>query len=137
MERIDRKNCARLWVGLAACVLWVSVAQSDSPTAISEVDRVRIAEAFRVADAIGDRVWPGWSKTPFAVLLVTPEREFLLRHPKPSKDFTKGRKADLLECDVWYRLRQYPTNLLATLPGDTGILTIVIGQAEHTDVMRS
>jgi hypothetical protein len=57
--------------------------------ALSSIDRIRLAEAFRLGDQIGDRVWPGWKKAPFAVLLVTPETEFLIRHPKPSEDFTK------------------------------------------------
>src|SRR5437764_6812404 len=34
-------------------------ADAQAP-AIPDVDRVRIAEAFRLADARGDRVWPGW-----------------------------------------------------------------------------
>jgi len=39
---------------------------------LSAIDRTRLAEAFRL-DQIGERVWPGWSKAPFAVLLVTPD----------------------------------------------------------------
>ena len=137
MNWIAGKNCLRIGCALVAGMLSASVARADSVTALSQVDRVRIAEAFRVADAVGDRVWPEWSKVPFVVLLVTPEREFLLRHPKPSGDFTRAGKDDLLECDVWYRPRQYPTNLLATFPAVNGISTVVIGQAENTDAKTS
>ena len=51
---------------------------------LSLTDGTRLIEAFRVGDRLGDRIWPGWSRAPFAVLLVTPEYEFLIRHPLPS-----------------------------------------------------
>src|ERR1700738_413664 len=50
----------------------------DRPPSIPAIDRIRLAEAFRLADEIGDHVWPNWSKAPFAVLLVTPDYEFLI-----------------------------------------------------------
>ena len=37
---------------------------------LAHADRVRIAEAFRLADAV-EQLWPGWSEVPFAVLLVS------------------------------------------------------------------
>ena len=55
---------------------------------LPEIDRIRLAEAFRIGETLGDRVWKDWNKAPFAVLLVTPENEFLIRHPRPSQDFT-------------------------------------------------
>ena len=60
----------------------------ESKPAISEIDRIRLAEAFRIGEALGNKIWKDWDKAPFAVLLVTPENEFLIRHPKPSEDFT-------------------------------------------------
>jgi hypothetical protein len=36
-----------------------------------------LAEAFRIAETLGNRVWSGWDKAPFAVLLVTPQNEYL------------------------------------------------------------
>ena len=115
---------------------------SDRPQkqpAIPEIDRTRLAEAFRLGDKIGDRVWPGWSKAPFAVLLVTPDYEFLMRHPKPSADFTKLGYDALLKSDVYYRKRTFPTTFLATFPAlkDSMISTIVVGQAERTWVKTS
>jgi hypothetical protein len=112
-----------------------AVAQNDP--ALTEVDRTRLAEAFRLGDQIGDRVWPGWSKAPFAVLLVTPETEFLIRHPKPSADFTKIGYDSRLKSDVFYRKRTFPAHFLATLPAVNGISTIVVGQAENTWVKTS
>jgi hypothetical protein len=108
-----------------------------APPAFPDADRVRIAEAFRLADALGDRVWPGWGQAPFAVLLVTPEHEFLVRHPRPSADFTPLGGDAVLKHQVWFRKRQYPTGLLATFPAVGGVPTVVIGQAGNTESKTS
>lgn len=105
--------------------------------ALAETDRIRLAEAYRIADQLGDKVWRDWRKVPFAVLLVTPEYEFLIRHPKPSKDFKLIGYDALLKSDVYYRPRVFQTNLLATMPAVGGISTIVVGQAENTDKKTS
>lgn len=104
---------------------------------LTSIDRTRLAEAFRLGDQIGDRIWLGWSKAPFAVLLVTPDTEFLIRHPKPSADFTKIGYDVVLKSDVYYRKRNFPSHFLATFPAVGGISTIVIGQAENTSVKTS
>jgi len=119
------------------CALQTAAGQ-DQP-ALPEIDRTRLAEAFRLADKIGDQVWPGWSKAPFAVLLVTADTEFLLRHPQPSADFTKLGYDPLLMTDVYARKRSFPTSFLATFPAVPGNMTstIVVGQAEHTWVKTS
>ena len=95
-------------------------------------DRVRLAEAFRLAAAVGDRVWPGWSEAPFAVLLVTPEREFLLCHSRPSADFSRVGYDSLLGTEVFVRPRVFPTTFLATVPAVGGVPTIVVGQPANT-----
>ncbi|HEX5831442.1 MAG TPA: hypothetical protein VFY16_10710 [Gemmatimonadaceae bacterium] len=100
--------------------------------ALDPTDRVRLAEAFRLADALGDSVWPGWRTVPFAVLLVTPEREFLVRHPRPSADFRRTGYDSLLASDVWVRARVFAPGLLATFPAVGGVPTIVVGRAEQT-----
>jgi hypothetical protein len=105
--------------------------------ALSSLDRARLAEAFRLGDAIGDRVWPAWSKAPFAVLLVTPDTEFLMRHPKPSADFSKIGYDPVLKSEVYYRKRTFPAHFLATFPAVGGISTIVVGQAENTSARTS
>lgn len=104
---------------------------------LPENDRVRIAEAFRIGRALGNRVWRDWDKAPFAVLLVTPEVEFLIRHPRPSEDFTLVGRDPLLRSDVYSRKRKFGPNLLATFPAVGGVPTIVIGQAENTSKKTS
>ena len=116
-----------------------SVFAQDRLPSISATDRIRLAEAFRLADEIGNDVWPKWSKAPLAVLLVTPDYEFLIRHPKPSDDFAKLAYDPVLKSDVYYRKRTFPKTFLATFPAIKGsmISTIVVGQAENTWVKTS
>lgn len=115
-----------------------SVPAQDKP-AIREIDRIRLAEAFRLGESIANDLWKGWDKTPFAVLLVTPEVEFLIRHPQPSEDFTKLGYDALLKSEVYFRKRTQQTSLLATFPAIQGsmISTIVVGQAENTTAKTS
>jgi hypothetical protein len=109
----------------------ISVVQDSMPM-LATADRVRLAEAFRLAAAVGDRIWTEWSRAPFAVLLVTPEHEFLLRHPRPSPDFRRIGYDSLLETTVFTRPRVFAPNLLATFPAVGGVPTVVIGQPANT-----
>jgi hypothetical protein len=99
---------------------------------VAEIDRVRIREAYRVAGELGDRIWPGWHDASFALLLVTPDYEYLVRHVNPTRDFTSMGPDTLLGGPVFYRKRVYPTAMQATFPAVNGVNTIVIGQAELT-----
>jgi hypothetical protein len=116
----------------------LSAAQPSAPPppAIPQADQVRLAEAVRLADALGDQLWPGWSRAPFAVLLVTPDREFLVRHPSPAPDFASAGTDPALG-PVSSRPRQFDVGLLASFPAVGGISTIVIGQPANTAVKRS
>ena len=104
---------------------------------LSDIDRIRLAEAFRIGEALGRRVWKGWDQASFAVLLVTHEHEFLIRHPQPSPDFTPQGYDTLLKSSVYARKRTQPIDLLATFPAVNGLSTIVIGQAENTAALTS
>jgi hypothetical protein len=111
--------------------------QSQPQPQLSETDRIRLAEVFRLADFVGNRIWAGWDNAPFAVLLVTPEHEFLVRHPKPSTDFSLIGYDSTLKSKVWVRKRVFQKNLLATFPAVGGVSTIVVGQAENTAAKTS
>lgn len=113
-----------------------SVLAQEKP-AIPDVDRTRLAEAFRIGEKLGNRVWSNWDKAPFAVLLITPEYEFLIRHPRPSADFTLVGNDPLLKSNVYFRKRTQNIHFLATFPAVGGVPTIVIGQAENTDKKTS
>ena len=94
-------------------------------------DMIRIAEFYRLASQIGDETWPGWSRTPAPLLLVTPEMEFLLHHPTPPPEFTK------LGENVYARPRQFDPHLLATFPAFGPPAVIVAGEPANTDSKTS
>ena len=126
-------NLTRISLVLALLALAVaSPALAQDKVSINDIDRVRLSEAFRIGDKLGNKLWTDWDRAPFAVLLVTAENEFLIRHSKPSSDFTLLNYDPLLQSNVYYRKRTQPTHLLATFPIVGGIPTIVIGQAENT-----
>ncbi|MGH8003546.1 MAG: hypothetical protein ACRECJ_02325, partial [Limisphaerales bacterium] len=77
-----------------------------------------------------NKIWEGWNKTPFAVLLVTPTGEFLLRHPQPTDDFEPFFYDPILKTQILHRKPRFPINLLATFPAVGGVPTIVVGQPE-------
>lgn len=119
------------------CALLLAVALVLAPPAAAQGlapdDRTRLGEAFRLADLLGNDLWSGWSEVPFAVLLVTPDHEFLVRHPRPSDDFHQITPHDaLLGSPVYRRGRRFSPGLLATFPAVGGIPTVVVGTPERT-----
>ncbi|MEE8594615.1 MAG: hypothetical protein V3T25_01980 [Gemmatimonadota bacterium] len=119
----------RLLVALVSCSLVLP--RFIHAQEVAYADRVRIAEAFRLADEV-EQLWPGWSEVPFAVLLVTSEHEFLIRHPHPSDDFESLGRDALLDEEVLVRPRVFEPGLLATFPAVSGLPTLVIGTPEET-----
>ena len=126
----------KLLLVLLVLLVVPSVLAQDKPN-IPDVDRIRLAEAFRIGEAVGNQVWKDWDKAPFAVLLVTPENEFLIRHPRPSEDFILISYDSLLKSNIYFRKRTQRTDFLATFPAVGGVSTIVIGQAENTSKKTS
>jgi len=118
-----------LLLGTAASA---TVGEAQAAFEVPRRDRVRLAEAMRLADDLRDDVWPGWGRTTLRVLLVTDSVEFLVGHAQPSADFARRGYDTLLKREVWTRSRQFSPALLATFPAVSGIPTIVIGSAEHT-----
>ena len=112
-------------------LLFPLAATAQDKPRVNEIDRVRLSEAFRIGDALGNQLWTSWTKAPFAVLLVTPDHEFLIRHPKPAADFVLLGDDTLLKSKIYYRKRTQPPGFLATFP-IAGVPTIVVGQAENT-----
>ena len=107
-------------------------AQSQAPSRLRYEDGVRLAEAERLAGRVSDRVWPGWGHTPLATLLVGDSAEFLIGHPRPTRDFVPLGHDSRLHSEVRTRPRQFLPTLLATFPAVGGFPTIVIGTAERT-----
>jgi len=117
---------------LTLATAWVILATpqgAEAPQLPSD-DRVRLAEAFRLAERVAHPYWPGWERAPFSVLLVTEDREYLVRHPHPPKEFASLGYDSLLTGEVLWRARTMPLRLAAALPIG-GERTVVIGQGER------
>ena len=118
-------------LGVAISLMAVSAPSATVPdNGIPDADRVRLAEVFRLASEVGDSVWAGWSSAPFAMLLVTADQEFLIRHPAPTPDFTRVGYDPLLHSDVFVRKRTFATSFLATFPAVGETPTIVVGELQ-------
>lgn len=117
-----------LLLGIAAPATGRAQAAARLPTA----DRVRLAEGRRLAARICDRLWPGWGRTAFQVLLVGDSTEYLVDNQRLPDGFTRLGHDSVLGAEVWTRPRQFPPTLLATFPAVGGLPTVVIGSAERT-----
>jgi hypothetical protein len=95
-------------------------------------DRIRISEAFKIGETYGNEIWEGWSDVPFAVLLVTNNYEFLIRHPNHSNDFKLLGYDSLLQSEIYFRKKVFDVKLLASFPAVNAISTVVVGQPENT-----
>jgi hypothetical protein len=102
-----------------------------------EADRIRIAEARRVAERLADDLWPGFNAGPSPVLLVTPETEHLFYPAQPTEGFTPIGYDSVTQSEVFCRKRVFKTRVLATFPAVGGIPTVVIGQPQNTEASRS
>jgi hypothetical protein len=127
----------RKFLLILSVLLLFEDAPAQNTPALAETDRIRLAEVFRLAAVVDDRIWKDWRKAPFAVLLVTPEHEFLVGHPTPSEDFALTSFDPLLKSNVYVRKKVFPTNFLATFRAVGGVSTIVVGQAENTQAKTS
>lgn len=100
---------------------------------INSTIRIMIAEAFKINSEYSEKVWSGWNKVPFAILLVTEDKEFLIGHPYPSDDFKLIGYDSLLKSNVLYRDRTFDIHLLATFPAVNGLSTVVVGTPKNTN----
>lgn len=127
------RSVARFVAGtIALAVLGASSGAAQSSPHMSATDQVRIREAFNLASHLGEHIWPGWHDAPFALLLVTPDFEFLVHHASPTPEFSRAGSDTLVGMPVYFRKRVFATGMQATFPAVNGVSTIVIGQAELT-----
>lgn len=109
---------------------------SDSLTLdeFKNADKIRIREAMLINEMFADSIWEGMSKTPFNLILVTDNYEYLLNSPEPYTGFTFIEYDSLLGSNIYVRPRVFNKNFLATFPVDKGISTIVVGTPENTSL---
>jgi hypothetical protein len=98
-----------------------------------EQDRVRIAEAFKIAENYCEKAWPGWGEVPLSLIFLTKEHEYLVHHPNPADDFRFLGFDSLLQADVLYRARIFPERLLAAFQAVNDESSILMGTPEITE----
>ncbi len=97
-------------------------------------DVLRIQEAYRLTTAIQDSVWPGgWGSTPFPLLLVAADREYLFAFPRTPQEFTVTAPSAAFPAGLPERPRQFQPGLLATFPAFGPPSVIVLGRPEATN----
>jgi len=112
--------------------LFAYFAKASAVPGIRYEDKIRITKAYEIAKLYGDKIGDNWDKTPFALLLIYDDNEFLINRPSPSADFKLIGFDSLLKSNVYYRKRVFSTQFLATFPAVNNIPTIVVGTPENT-----
>lgn len=92
-----------------------------------------IAEARMIARTNGDAIWPGFSRAPFAILLVGDTHSFLYCPEGPSTGFTLLAPEPRSGCAVKVRDAVFSPNLQATFPAVDGVPTVVVGLPGNTE----
>ena len=131
VEPASSRSIRGFWMLLLAMTAWPAAGRAQTLIQLGEQDRVRLAEARRLADRLCERLWPGWGQTPFPVLLVGDSAEFLVGHRRPDGGFIRLADDPALG-EVWTRPRRFSPTLLATFPAVGGVPTVVVGSAEAT-----
>ncbi|MEL6190682.1 MAG: hypothetical protein AAFR66_01475 [Bacteroidota bacterium] len=116
---------------LILLILSLSAFSRPSPH-MREADKVRIAEAQRLARLYTNEIWDGMGDNAFTVLLIEGENEFLINHPAPDTSFRSLGVDSLLGSEVFVRSQRFPPNFLATFPAVNGRNCIVVGTPEQT-----
>lgn len=113
---------------LVVCLLFAvsAIAQEKFAAQPPKDDATCVQQFYRIAIQVQDSLWPGWSKIPAPLMLVTADAEFLTHHPAPPREMKKI-------ADDWYaRPRQFPADFQATFPAFGPPSVIVIGEPANT-----
>ncbi|MCU0650350.1 MAG: hypothetical protein MUF00_20360 [Gemmatimonadaceae bacterium] len=115
--------------------VWLLSAISPGRVGPDSLDALRVREAYRLTAAVQDSIWPGgWGETPFPLLLVTSDREYLFAFPRVPDGFTASTATDSATATlrIMERPRQFQPTLLATFPAFGPPAVIVMGRPETT-----
>lgn len=100
-------------------------------------DKIRIREAIEIRNTVGESVWSGITKVPFAIVLIGNDYEFLFNHPYPSSDFSFLEDDPVTGSKIYYRERTFPIYLQASFPAVNGLSCVVIGLPVNTQSKNS
>jgi hypothetical protein len=95
-------------------------------------ERLLLAEAFRLAEELGEEIWPGWGVAPWEVLLVDADYEYLVNSPRTPEDFEELGRDELIGGKILARPRTVSPGLRATYPILGGPPLVVVGRLEAT-----
>ena len=98
----------------------------------SQEDKIRIREARTIKDHFAASIWPGMDKTPFAILLIKDDAEYLMFHPAPSSEFKSLGYDSFLKTEIYWRPQQLNPAFLATFPLFDQRPVIVVGTPKNT-----
>jgi len=116
----------------AVATLLVSMGAVDPPPILSTENGIMVAEAHRLVETVGDRLWPGWSDVPRPILLMTRETEFAIGFPEDLEGFETASE-ELGDRAVQWRKRTSEQTLAAAYPV-MGHPAVVIGDADVLDL---
>lgn len=117
----------------AIATLVGSIPLAIGQSAPQVVDLIRLGEAARLVQEVGNVVWPDWEEAAFPVLLVEAEREVLVGYPRTPPGFVPVGYSVVLQKGLLGRTRQFDPGLLATFPAFGLPPLVVIGRAEVTN----
>ena len=129
-DRWRDERMSRLLVATALLALLASPAVAEPE--LTETDRTLLSETFRLAEELGEEIWPGWGAAPWEVLLVGAEHQFLVNSPRRPEGFTELARDELLEGRVLVAPRSVSPGLRATYPILGGPPVVVVGRPEAT-----
>jgi hypothetical protein len=98
------------------------------------IEAVRLAEAYRLVEEVGNRIWPGFDSVPFPVLLVTDEIEYLVGWEKAAPQGFEALGVDkILRKNVLSRPATFPPGIEASFPAFGPPAVVVLGTAQATE----
>ena len=89
---------------------------------------VLIAEARTQLQGAARELWPGWSETPFGLVLVGETDERLVCDDRAPEGFGPATHEPQTGCEIRSRPRTFPTGLLASMPVFGPPSSVVVGE---------
>jgi hypothetical protein len=123
-------------VGIAIVALALGLAGGEVARAagarVPEAETAVIAETYRLVDEIGGKIWPGFERVPFPIVLVTEELELLVGWEGPPPPGFEMPAVHPRLGPVAARARVFSPELAAAFPAFGPPAVVAIGTMEAT-----
>lgn len=117
---------------MAIVLVFAFVPPASSPQSLPATEAATLQCAHQVFAAVGEKVWPGWSRAPFSTLLIVGDHEFLVSKMSGVAGFSPTDAKPLPGYVILHRSRSFDSQLLATFPAFSSEPTIVVGTPSAT-----